>query len=70
MMRISWSIFLQVTYDMDITETRNVFQPDVIYNHGSGEYLGLVSPDGLQDDLSPPATVYTTEASQFLRIDR
>ncbi|KAL8563293.1 hypothetical protein ACOMHN_063955 [Nucella lapillus] len=61
---------VQVTYDMDITETRNVFQPDVIYNHGTGEFLGLVSPDGLSDDLSPPATVYTTEPSDFLRIDR
>ncbi|XP_076472776.1 uncharacterized protein LOC143302116 isoform X2 [Babylonia areolata] len=61
---------VQVTYDMDVTETRNVFQPDIIYNHGTGEFLGLVSPDGLSDDLSPPATVYTTEHSEFLRIDR
>ncbi|KAK7473972.1 hypothetical protein BaRGS_00034801, partial [Batillaria attramentaria] len=61
---------VQVTYDMDVTETRNVFQPDIIYNHGTGEFLGLVSPDGLSDDLSPPATVYTTEPSEFLRIDR
>lgn len=55
---------------MDVTETRSVFQPDIIYNHGTGEFLGLVSPDGLSDDLSPPATVYTTEPTEFLRVDR
>lgn len=60
----------QVTYDMDITETRSVFQPNIIYNHGAGEFLGLLSADGLSDDLSPPATVYTTESCEFVRIDR
>ncbi|XP_025080672.1 uncharacterized protein LOC112556157 isoform X2 [Pomacea canaliculata] len=61
---------VQVTYDMDITETRSVFQPNIIYNHGAGEFLGLLSADGLSDDLSPPATVYTTESCEFVRIDR
>ena len=53
---------------MDVTETRSVFQPDIIYNHGTGEFLGLVSPDGLSDDLSPPATVYTTEPVSYTHL--
>ena len=31
---------------------------------------GLVSPEGLTEDLAPPATIYTKEMTQFIRIDR
>ena len=57
-------------YDMDMSQTRDVFQPNIIYRHSSGEYLGLVSPDGLAEDLSPPSSVYTIEDCDFIRIDR
>ncbi|XP_067659092.1 uncharacterized protein [Haliotis asinina] len=61
---------VEVTYDMKMAETRSVYQPNIIYNHGTGEFLGLVSPEGLSEDMSPPATVYTKERCEFLRIDR
>ncbi|XP_048250145.1 uncharacterized protein LOC124139092 isoform X2 [Haliotis rufescens] len=61
---------VEVTYDMKMAETRSVYQPNIIYNHGTGEFLGLVSLEGLSEDMSPPATVYTKERCEFLRIDR
>ncbi|XP_041378069.1 uncharacterized protein LOC121390343 [Gigantopelta aegis] len=61
---------VEVTYDIKVTETKRVYQPNIIYSHGSGEFLGLVSPDGLSEDISPPATIYTKEYCEFLRIDR
>lgn len=61
---------VEVTYGISVTESKNMYQPNIIYNHGSGEYLGLVSPEGRRDDLAPPATIYTKEACEFLRIDR
>jgi len=61
---------VEVTYDMKTTESRNVYQPNIIYSHGTGEYLGIVSSEGRDEDIAPPATVYTKELSEFLRIDR
>ncbi|XP_052211980.1 uncharacterized protein LOC127831039 isoform X2 [Dreissena polymorpha] len=61
---------VEVTYDLRATESRNVYQANIIYSHGTGEYLGLVSPEGPTEDLSPPATIYTKEMTQFIRIDR
>ncbi|KAK3577915.1 hypothetical protein CHS0354_015465 [Potamilus streckersoni] len=62
---------VEVTYDMNATTgSRSVYQPNIIYNHGTGEYLGLVSFEGPSEDLTPPATIYTKEYTQFLRIDR
>ena len=61
---------VEVTYDIKVTETKRVYQPNIIYSHGSGEFLGLVSPDGLTEDISPPVTIYTKEYCEFLRIDR
>ncbi|KAK6176783.1 hypothetical protein SNE40_015017 [Patella caerulea] len=61
---------VEVTYDMNCGKSRCVYQPNILYNHGTGEYIGLVSPEGAEDDLSPPATIYTREDSQFIRINR
>lgn len=61
---------VEVTYDLRSKESRHVFQANIIYSHGTGEYLGLVSPEGPSEDLSPPATIYTKELTQFIRIDR
>ncbi|XP_052819790.1 uncharacterized protein LOC128245627 isoform X2 [Mya arenaria] len=61
---------VEVTYDLKAVESRNVFQANIIYSHGTGEYLGLVSPEGPTEDLTPPATIYTKELTQFIRIDR
>lgn len=61
---------VEVTYDLRSRESRHVFQANIIYSHGTGEYLGLVSPEGPSEDLSPPATIYTKEVTQFIRIDR
>lgn len=61
---------VEVTYDLRSTESRNVFQANIIYSHGTGEYLGLVSAEGPTEDLAPPATIYTKELTQFIRIDR
>ena len=61
---------VEVTYDMRARESRNVYQANIIYSHGTGEYVGLVSPEGPSEDLAPPATIYTKELTQFIRIDR
>ncbi|XP_033763742.1 LOW QUALITY PROTEIN: uncharacterized protein LOC117344960 [Pecten maximus] len=61
---------VEVTYDMSSTESRNVYQPNIIYSHGTGEYLGMVNAESRDEDISPPATVYTKERSEVLRIDR
>ncbi|XP_060578079.1 uncharacterized protein LOC132735176 isoform X3 [Ruditapes philippinarum] len=61
---------VEVTYDLRSTESRNVFQANIIYSHGTGEYLGLVSAEGPTEDLAPPATIYTKELTQFIRVDR
>lgn len=61
---------VEVTYDLRSTESRNVYQANIIYSHGTGEYLGLVSPEGPTEDLAPPATIYTKEFTQFIRVDR
>ena len=76
----SWEEFLscyyilngavEVTYDLRSRESRNVYQANIIYSHGTGEYLGLVSPEGPREDLAPPATIYTKELTQFIRVDR
>lgn len=60
----------EVTYDMRATASRSVYQPNIIYSHGTGEYLGIVNPVDKTEDIAPPATVYTKELSEFLRIDR
>lgn len=60
----------EVTYDMRVAERLNVYQPNIIYSHGSGEYIGLVSAEGRSEELAPPATIYTKEACEFLRVDR
>ncbi|XP_060077591.1 uncharacterized protein LOC132557120 [Ylistrum balloti] len=61
---------VEVTYDMSSKESRNVYQPNIIYSHGTGEYLGMVNAESRDEDISPPATVYTKERSEVLRIDR
>lgn len=61
---------VEVTYDMRATESRNVYQPNIIYSHSSGEYIGLVNAEGRTEDLAPPATVYTKEVCHLLKIDR
>jgi len=61
---------VEVTYDMRETASRSVYQPNIIYSHGTGEYLGIVSSEDKTEDIVPPATVYTKELSEFLRIDR
>ena len=61
---------VEVTYDMRARESRNVYQANIIYSHGTGEYVGLVSPEGPSEDLAPPATIYTKELTQFIRVDR
>lgn len=61
---------VEVTYDMKARESRNVYQANIIYSHGTGEYVGLVSPEGPTEDLAPPATIYTKELTQFIRVDR
>ncbi|KAL5014036.1 hypothetical protein ScPMuIL_008306 [Solemya velum] len=61
---------VEVTYDMRATESRNVYQPNIIYSHSSGEYVGLVNAEGRTEDLAPPATVYTKEVCHLLKIDR
>ncbi|KAL4221673.1 hypothetical protein ACF0H5_019930 [Mactra antiquata] len=61
---------VEVTYDLRSAESRNVYQANIIYSHGTGEYLGLVSPEGPTEDLTPPATIYTKEFTQFIRVDR
>ncbi|CAG2250699.1 unnamed protein product [Mytilus edulis] len=60
----------EVTYDMRATSSRTVYQPNIIYSHGTGEYLGIVSSEDRTEDIAPPATVYTKEFCEFLRIDR
>ena len=47
-----------------------VYEPNIIYSHGAGEYLGLVSAESAANDLSPPASVYVKEDATFLKIDR
>ena len=61
---------VEVTYDMRARESRNVYQANIIYSHGTGEYVGLVSPENPSEDLAPPATIYTKELTQFIRVDR
>ncbi|KAK3104368.1 hypothetical protein FSP39_000350 [Pinctada imbricata] len=64
---------VEVTYDMGGTaqsSSRNVYQPNIIYSHGTGEYLGIVSAEGRDEDIAPPATIYTKELCEFIRIDR
>ncbi|XP_021364879.1 uncharacterized protein LOC110457797 isoform X2 [Mizuhopecten yessoensis] len=61
---------VEVTYDMSSTESRNVYQPNIIYSHGTGEYLGMANAESRDEDISPPATVFTKERSEVLRIDR
>lgn len=61
---------VEVTYDMRATSSRSVYQPNIIYSHGTGEYLGIVSAEDQNEDIAPPVTVYTKEFSEFLRIDR
>lgn len=64
---------VEVTYDMSAagqSSSRNVYQPNIIYSHGTGEYLGIVSAEGRDEDIAPPATVYTKELCEFIRIDR
>jgi CRP-like cAMP-binding protein len=61
---------VEVTYDFGVSNSLQVFEPNIIYTHTSGEYLGLVrSEEGVQD-ISPPATVYTKEPCECLRVDR
>lgn len=47
-----------------------MFEPNIIYTHGMGEYLGLLSPFEGESDMAPPSTVYTKDPVQLLRIDR
>ncbi|XP_022344135.2 uncharacterized protein LOC111137127 isoform X4 [Crassostrea virginica] len=64
---------VEVTYDMSgagQSSSRNVYQPNIIYSHGTAEYLGIVSAEGRDEDIAPPATVYTKELCEFIRIDR
>ncbi|CAH1774693.1 unnamed protein product [Owenia fusiformis] len=64
---------VEATYDVSSTTSNAVhfYEPNIIYTHTSGEYLGLVQPDLLgRHDHSPPATIYTKEDCEFLRIDR
>ncbi|XP_061162909.1 uncharacterized protein LOC133172114 isoform X2 [Saccostrea echinata] len=64
---------VEVTYDMSAagqSSSRNVYQPNIIYSHGTAEYLGIVSAEGRDEDIAPPATVYTKELCEFIRIDR
>lgn len=61
---------VEVTYDLRATQSRKVYQANIIYSHGTGEYLGLVSSEGPTEDLAPPATIYTKELTQFIRVDR
>ena len=61
---------VEVTYDMRARESRNVYQANIVYSHGTGEYVGLVSPEGPSEDLAPPATIYCKELTQFIRVDR
>lgn len=61
---------VEVTYDLSAAQSRHVYQANIIYSHGTGEYLGLVSPEGPSEDLAPPATIYTKELTQFIRVDR
>ena len=61
---------VEVTYDVENACARNVYQPHITYNHGTGEYLGIVSAEGGEEDISPPSTVVTKETTQLLRIDR
>lgn len=64
---------VEVTYDMSgagQSSSRNVYQPNIIYSHGTAEYLGIVSAEGRDEDIAPPATVYTKEQCEFIRIDR
>lgn len=32
---------VEVTYDLKATASRNVYQANIIYSHGTGEYLGI-----------------------------
>ncbi|ESO88787.1 hypothetical protein LOTGIDRAFT_165200 [Lottia gigantea] len=62
---------VEVTYDMKKNgKSRSVYQPNILYSHGAAEYIGLVSPDGVDDDLAPPATIYSREPTHILRINR
>ena len=54
----------------DVFLLLQVYEPNIIYSHGAGEYLGLVSSDSMSNDLSPPASVYAKEDTTFLKIDR
>ncbi|CAH1239682.1 PRKG2 [Branchiostoma lanceolatum] len=61
---------VEVTYDKPSRNSMQVHESNIIYAHGVGEFLGMVSPEGPSRDLAPPATMYTTEPCEFLRIDR
>ena len=47
-----------------------VYEPNLIYSHGAGEYLALVSAESASNDISPPSSVYIKEDTTFLKIDR
>ncbi|XP_077998830.1 uncharacterized protein LOC144451802 [Glandiceps talaboti] len=61
---------VEVTYDPKTRSSFNAHDTNVVYPHTTGEYLALLSPDGPEKDDVAPATVYTVEPCQFLRIDR
>ncbi|XP_064643008.1 uncharacterized protein LOC135497192 [Lineus longissimus] len=61
---------VEVTYDFSVSNSLQVFEPNIIYTHTSGEYLGLVRAEEDVQDISPPATVYTKEPCECLRVDR
>ncbi|KAK2143677.1 hypothetical protein LSH36_821g00036 [Paralvinella palmiformis] len=62
----------EVTYDATACGACavQVFEPNIVYTNSSGEYLGLVSPDGPEHDMTPPATIYTRSSCLLVRIDR
>ncbi|XP_070561380.1 uncharacterized protein [Ptychodera flava] len=61
---------VEVTYDPKTPSAFNAHDTNVVYPHTTGEYLALVSPEGPDKDLPSPATIYTVEPCEFLRIDR
>ncbi|XP_074655671.1 uncharacterized protein LOC141909184, partial [Tubulanus polymorphus] len=61
---------VEVTYDASCDSGVSVHEPNIIYTHSTGEYLGLISAKEGVPDLAPPSSVYTKQPCECLRIDR
>jgi hypothetical protein len=63
---------VEVTYDSTecYASAVQVYEPNIIYTNGSGEYLGMVSQDGREHDMTAPGTIYAKAGCLLVRVDR